>query len=73
MEAETAERARAWAEAKAREKADIARISDKAREKVESEAEATARVKDKAITSKRVEEAGAVTRVRVEAEAEVRD
>ena len=40
---------------------------------MESEAEATARVKEKYITSKRVAEAGAVTRVRVEAKAEVRD
>ena len=40
---------------------------------MESEAEATARVKEKAINSKRVAEAGAVTKVRVEAKAEVRD
>ena len=39
---------------------------------MESEAEATARVKEKAINSKRVAEAGAVTKVRVEAKAEVR-
>ena len=48
-EAETTERARAWAEAKAREKVDISRISSEAREKVGSETEATTRVKEKAI------------------------
>ena len=44
-EAETAERARAWSEAKAREKAEIARISSEAREKEDSESKATARMK----------------------------
>ena len=39
----------AWDEDKAREKAEISRIAAEAREKVESESEATARVKDKAI------------------------
>ena len=58
-----------WFKSKAREKSDIARITDESREKVESEAEATLRVKEKAINSKRVAEAGAVTKVRVEAKA----
>ena len=40
---------------------------------MESEAKATARVKEKAINSKRVAEAGTVTRFRVETKAEVRD
>ena len=40
---------------------------------MESEAKSTARVKEKDIISKRVAEAGSVTRVRVEAKAEVRD
>ena len=40
---------------------------------MESEAEATARVKERAINSKRVAEAGAVTKFKVEAKAEFRD
>ena len=48
-------------------------IAAEDREKVESEAEATARVKEKAITSKRMAEAGDMNRFRVEAKAEVRD
>ena len=40
---------------------------------MESEAEETARVKEKDINSKRVVEAGAVTKVKVEANAEFRD
>ena len=40
---------------------------------MESKAEVTARVKEKSINSKRVAEADAVTKVRVEAKAEVRD
>ena len=73
-EAETAERERAWTEAKDKEKAEIARLDDEAREKADPEAEATARAKEKAIFAKTVAaEAGAETRVRVEAKAEVRD
>ena len=40
---------------------------------MESKAEVTARLKEKSINSKRVAEADAVTKVRVEAKAEVRD
>ena len=73
-EAENTDRARAWAESKSREKVEIARIDYEAREKVEPEAKVTARKKEKAITEKRVAaEAGPETRVRVEANAEVRD
>ena len=45
VRSETVERAREWAEAKEKEKADIARISSEAREK--AEAEAKARVREK--------------------------
>ena len=75
-EAETTERARAWAKEKAREKTEIARISDEAREKVEPEAEVTerSRAKEKSIAPKRVAaEDGAETRVRVEAKDDIRD
>ena len=71
-EAENAERERAWSEAKSREKAEIARIYAEARDKVESGDEATARVKDKDINSKRVAASGAVTKFRVEAKSEFR-
>ena len=67
------DREREWADYKARDKSEIAMITDESREKVESEAEETARVKEKAINSKRVVEAGAVTKVKVEAKAEVRN
>ena len=74
VEAETVERARVWADAKAREKAEITRIDVKDREKVKTEAGATAREKEKVIATKRVAaEAGAETRVRVEAKANVRN
>ena len=67
------DRARAWAEAKAREKAEITSISTKAREKVDPEAKATERAKEKYIAAKRVTaEVVAETRVRVEAKADVR-
>ena len=73
-EADTAEKARALAKAKAREKAEISRISAKSRYKVDPEAEVTARAKDKYISTERVAaEADAETRVRVEAKDEVRD
>ena len=58
VEAETVDMARAWAEAKAREKAEIARIAAEAREKVDPEAEAAARAKEKSpffLTSSRRE------------------
>ena len=59
------ERARAWIEAKSSDNSDTSRITAKDREKVEPEAEATERVKKKAIVAKRVAvEAGAVTRVK---------
>ena len=48
-EAETAERAREWSKAKAREKAEIDRITAEDRDKVDSESEKTSRVKEKAI------------------------
>ena len=49
-------------------------IASKAREKVDPEAEANVRAKEKAIDAKRVAaESDAETRVRVEAKAEVRD
>ena len=74
MEAETADRARAWAEAKAREKSDINRIAVKGREKMDPEAEAMARAKDRYISAKGLAvESGTETRVRVEAKDEVRD
>ena len=73
-EAENVERARAWSEAKAREKVHIARISAKAREKVRPEAKVMVRAKEKVITANMVVvEAGSETRFRVEAKAEVRD
>ena len=50
-DADTAERAREWDEAKAREKAEIVIIYDKAREKVAPEDEVTARTKEKAISA----------------------
>ena len=72
-EADTAERSRAWAESKAREKSEIARICSKARDKVDPEYEATERSKEKPIASKRVvEEVGAETRVRLGSKAEFR-
>ena len=73
-ESDTAERARAWDEAKAREKAEITRITAESREKVELEAKATARSKEKDIAAKRVAaETGAEARIRVEAKAELND
>ena len=72
-DAETVERARVWYEAKARDKAEITSIAAESREKVESEAEATARVKEKSINSKRVAEAGDATKIKVETKVEVRD
>ena len=69
---DTTERARAWANAKARDKAEISKIAAKAREKVEPEYEVTARAKKKYTSGKIVAtEAGAETRVRVEDKAEV--
>ena len=74
MKAETTERARAWAEDKARKKSEITRIDIKARKKVDHESKATARATEKAISAKRVAaEAGAETSFRVEAKADVRD
>ena len=74
MEAETAARSRDCSKAKAREKAEIARISAEAREKMETEEEVRVMVKEKEIPEKRMEvEDGYVTKVRVEAKAEVRD
>ena len=56
------------------EKSEISRIAAEAREKVEPETKATVREKEKDISAKRVAaEAGAETRFRVEANAEVRD
>ena len=55
-EAETAEKARAWAEAKAKKKADITRIASKAREKVDPEAKVMARMRERDISAKRVAE-----------------
>ena len=67
------ERARAWDKAKAREKAEITKIAAEDREKMDPEAEATARAKDKATAAKRVVvEASTENRVRVEAKAEFR-
>ena len=72
--AEAEERARAWVEAKARKKADTTRIVDEDREKLEPEARATARAKEKSISARRMAaESGADTRVKVEAKYEVRD
>ena len=60
-------RARAWAEAKAKEKAKIARIAAEASEKAEAKEEA--RVTEKAYATKRAaEEAVADIRARAEAE-----
>ena len=61
------------AEAKEREKSDIARIAVEARDKVDPESEAAVRAKEKAISAKMVAaEAGVETGVRVEDKAEVR-
>ena len=74
VEAETVERERAWDKDKARERTEIARIDDKAREKVDPEAKVAARAKEKSTVAKRAAaEAGAETRVRVDSKAEVRD
>ena len=73
-ESDTADRARAWVQDKAREKAEIARIDAKDKEKVYPEAKMTVREKEKAISAKRVMlEAGAGNWVRVDAKVEVRD
>ena len=72
-EAETAERSKTWAKTKVREKVEIYRLAANAREKVDPEAEAAAMEEEKAIAAYMLaKEAGAETRVRVEAKADVR-
>ena len=68
-EYEDTERAKAWYEAKAKEKAEISRITDKASEMAEAEAEEEARVTEKSYAAKRAaEEAAAEIIVKVESE-----
>ena len=68
MESEAAERENAWYEANAKDKVEMARIADGASEKVEAEAEA--RVTEKAYAVKRAAEE-AVAEIRARAEAKI--